>query len=146
MNPMQSHVKILGILHIVFGSLGVLLGLGMLALFGGIAGVVGMNASGDEAAVAVPILGAIGGVILLFALVVSVPGIIAGVGMLSFKPWARILAIIISILQLINFPFGTVLGFYGIWVLFSKEGAALFERPPITPGSSPYQPYSQGPR
>ena len=139
MNPMQSHVKILGILHIVFGSLGILLGLGMLALFGGIAGVVGMNASSDEAAVAIPILGAIGGLIALFALVLSVPAIIAGIGLLSFKPWARILAIVISILDLINFPFGTILGFYGIWVLFSREGAALFERPPITQ-AAPYRP------
>jgi hypothetical protein len=139
MSPMQNHVKILGILHIVFGSLGILLGLGMLALFGGIAGIVGMNASGDEAAVAIPILGAIGGLILVFALLVSIPGIIAGIGMLSFKPWARILGIIISVLELINFPLGTVLGFYGIWVLFSREGAALFERPPLTQ-AAPYEP------
>jgi hypothetical protein len=132
MNPMQSHVKILAILHIVFGALGILLGLGGLALFGGIAGIVGMNASDDEAAVAIPILGGIGGLILVFALLVSVPGIIAGVGMLSFKPWSRVLGIVISVLQLINFPLGTVLGFYGMWVLFSREGTALFERPSLS--------------
>jgi hypothetical protein len=131
MNPMQNHVKILGILHIVFGSLGILLGLGMLALFGGIAGIVGMNASSEEAAVAIPILGGIAGLIFAFAMLLSIPGIIAGVGLLSYKPWARILAIIISILNLINFPIGTVLGFYGIWVLFSREGTALFERAPM---------------
>jgi len=132
MNPMQSHVKILAILHIVFGALGILLGLVSFALFGGIAGIVGMNASTDEAAIAIPILGGIGGLIFVFALLVSVPGLVAGIGMLSFKPWSRILGIVISILQLINFPIGTVLGFYGIWVLFSREGAALFERPPLT--------------
>jgi hypothetical protein len=129
---MQTHVKALAILHIVFGALGILLGLGGLALFGGIAGLVGMNEPAEEAAVAIPILGAIGGLILLFALIVSIPGIITGIGMLSFKPWSRILGIVISILQLFNFPLGTGLGFYGLWVLFSRDGAALFERPPIT--------------
>ena len=130
MNAMQSHVRILGILHIVFGALGILIGLGLLALFGGIAGVVGMNAGSDDAAIAVPILGGIGGLIFLFTAAVSIPGIIAGMALLSYKPWARILTIIISILDLIQFPFGTALGFYGIWVLFSREGQALFERPP----------------
>src|SRR5688572_1485152 len=127
MNPMQTHVKALAILHIVFGAIGILLGLAGLALFGGIAGLVGMNEPAEDAAVAVPILGAIGGLILLFAVTVSIPGIITGIGMLSFKPWARILGIVISILQLINFPLGTPLGIYGIWVLFSKDGTALFE-------------------
>lgn len=140
MNPMQSHVKILGILHIVFGALGILLGLGLLALFGGIAGIVGMNAPNDDAAVAIPILGGIGGLIFLFCMVVSIPGIIAGIGLLSFKPWSRILAIVISILNLVNFPLGTVLGFYGIWVLFSKDGTALFERPPMNQAAT-YQPH-----
>jgi hypothetical protein len=130
MNPMQTHVKVLGILHIVLGALGILIGLGMLALFGGIAGVVGMNAGGDDAAIAIPILGGIGSLIFIFAMIVSIPGIIAGIGLLSFRPWARILGIIISILNLLNFPFGTIVGFYGIWVLFSRDGAALFERPP----------------
>ena len=131
MNPMQSHIKVLGILHIVFGAIGILIGLGMLALFGGIAGVVGMNSGADDAAVAVPILGGIGGLIFIFAAAISVPGIIAGVGLLSYKPWARILAIVISILSLFNIPFGTALGFYGLWVLFSRDGQALFERPPV---------------
>ena len=128
---MQTHVKVLGILHIVFGALGILIGFGMLAIFGGVAGMVGMNATGDEAAVAVPILGAIGGLVMLFTLLVSIPGIIAGIGLLSYRPWARVLGIIISILSLLNFPLGTALGFYGIWVLFSRDGAALFERGPV---------------
>jgi hypothetical protein len=128
MNPMQSHVKILGILHIVFGALGLLIGIGMLVLFGGIAGIVGMNAESEDAAIAVPILGGIGGLIFVFTALLSIPGIIAGIGLLHLRPWARILAIIISILSLLHVPFGTALGFYGIWVLFSRDGQALFER------------------
>jgi hypothetical protein len=134
MNPMQNHVKILGILHIVFGALGIVVGFGLLALFGGIAGIVGMNADSDDAEIAVPILGGIGGLIFAFTALLSIPGIVAGIGLLHFKPWARILAIVISILSLLHIPIGTALGFYGIWVLFSRDGQVLFERPPAQQG------------
>jgi hypothetical protein len=127
MNPMQTHVKVLAVLHIVFGALGVLVGLGIFAFFGGIAGLVQMDDDPDAAFV-VPMMGAIGGFVLIVLLVLSVPGIIAGVGLLSYQPWARILTIVLSILDLISIPFGTALGIYGLWVLFKAEGAQLFEQ------------------
>jgi len=127
MNPMQTHVKVLAVLHIVFGALGVLVGLGIFALFGGIAGLVQMDHDPDAPFV-VPMMGAIGGFVLIVLLVLSVPGIIAGVGLLSYQPWARILTIVLSILGLISIPFGTALGIYGLWVLFTTEGAQLFEQ------------------
>jgi hypothetical protein len=128
-NPMQSHVKVLAILHIVFGVLGVLIGLGVFVLFGGVAGLV-QHDNDPDAAEVVPILGAIGGLVLLVLLALSIPGIAAGVGLLSYQPWARILTIVLSILDLINIPFGTALGVYGLWVLFTAEGAQLFEQRP----------------
>jgi hypothetical protein len=127
MNPMQTHVKVLAILHIVFGALGVLVGLGIFAFFGGIAGLVQMDHNPDAAFV-VPLMGAIGGFVLIVLLVLSVPGIVAGVGLLSYQPWARILTIVLSILDLISIPFGTALGIYGLWVLFTQQGAQLFEQ------------------
>jgi hypothetical protein len=54
---MEQHVKILGILHIVFGSLGILLALGMLLLFGGIAGLIGATDYSSNAHISIPILG-----------------------------------------------------------------------------------------
>jgi hypothetical protein len=127
---MQSHVKVLAILNIVLGSLGLLAAIFLFVLFGGIATVVGMEAAGDEAAVAVPIIGGIGFFLSVFTAVLSVPAIIAGAGLLSYKPWARTLTLIISAVNLINIPVGTALGFYGFWVLLSREGSMLFERPP----------------
>jgi hypothetical protein len=64
----------------------------------------------------------------------SIPSIFAGVGLLSYKPWARILTLVVSGFDLINIPFGTALGFYGFWVLLSREGTALFEQPSATYG------------
>lgn len=129
---MQSHVKALGILHIVFGSLGVLLGLGGLFFFGGIAGIVGATDHSGDAAVAIPILGIIGTLIFVFALLLSLPGIIAGIGLLSYKQWARILTIVLSFFHILNIPIGTAIGVYGMWVLFSPEVTAMFE------GRAPY--------
>ena len=127
MNPMQTHVKVLAVLHIVFGALGVLVGLGIFVFFGGVAGLVQMD-NDPDAAFVVPMMGAIGGFVLIVLLILSVPGIIAGVGLLSYQPWARILTIVLSILDLISIPFGTALGIYGLWVLFNTEGAQLFEQ------------------
>ena len=125
---MYTHVKTLGILHIVFGSLGVLLGIAAMLVFGGIAGIIGINDQSGDAAVAVPIIGLVGTAIFLISLLLSLPGIIAGVGLLSLRPWARILTIVLSFIHILNIPIGTAIGVYGMWVLFSPEATAMFER------------------
>lgn len=123
---MDTHIKILGILHIVFGAFGLLAGLFVMVLFGGIAGLVGAAGGGGDSLIAIPILGGIGALVLMIALVLSLPGLIAGIGLLKFRPWARVLMIILSVLHLLNFPFGTALGVYGLWALLSVEGQRLF--------------------
>jgi hypothetical protein len=132
---MAQHVKILGILHIVFGSLCVLGGLIVLAVMGGIAGIVGASDQTQDAAVAVPILAAIGGFVCILCLVLGLPGLIGGIGLIQFKSWARILIIVLSALDLIHIPFGTALGIYGFWVLLNAQTEALFNRPamPVMP-------------
>jgi hypothetical protein len=128
---MLQHVKVLAWLHIAFGILGILLGIGALLLFGGLAGLVAATDHNSDATTGMAILGVIGVVVLIVALVLSIPGLIAGIGLLNFRPWARILAIVISALDLLHVPFGTALGIYGLWVLLSPEGEALFSRAPI---------------
>jgi len=125
---METRVKTLAVLHIVFGSLGVLVALGMLLLFGGIAGLVGATDTSGDAHIAIPVLGSIGAFLFFLLLVLSLPGIIAGVGLLQFQPWARILTIVLSVLDLIHVPFGTALGVYGLWVLLSQGTERLFQR------------------
>ena len=133
---MESHVKVLGILHIVLSSFGLLAAVFVLFLMGGIAGIVGMSdRSADVGAAAVPILGAIGGAIFVVVLILSLPGLIGGIGLLRLAPWSRIMMIIISVVDLINTPFGLALGIYGLWVLTKPETVALLSRrdyrPPV---------------
>lgn len=124
---MKQHVSILGVLYIAFGVLGMLFAIVMLVLFGGAAGVAGMFADQEpEAAVAAPILGIVA--VAAFSLIafLSIPGLAVGIGLVKFKAWARVLGLVLSALNLINCPFGTLLGGYGLWVLLNKETEALF--------------------
>ncbi|HYL36688.1 MAG TPA: hypothetical protein VEV17_12315 [Bryobacteraceae bacterium] len=130
---MGQHIKILGVLHIIFGGLGVLAAIIVLAVMGGIAGLVNATDRSADSAVAVPILALIGIGVFVLLLVLSLPGIIAGFGLLQFRPWARILTIVLSALELINIPFGTALGIYGLWVLLNRETEQLFQQPPRLP-------------
>jgi len=123
---MESHVKTLGVLHIVFGALGVLVAVGLLMLFGGIAGLVGATSHGDDVRIAIPVIGGIGAFVFFFVLLLSLPGLVAGIGLLQFRPWARILTIVLSVFDLIHVPFGTALGVYGLWVLLSQDSERLF--------------------
>lgn len=123
---MQSHVKLLAILHIVFACLAILAGVGLFVMFGGLAAFVATQEQGSDAFAGMAVLGAIGTFLLVLLLVLSLPGLIAGIGLLYLKPWARILALVVSALDLLNFPFGTALGIYGLWVLVNPESERLF--------------------
>ena len=127
---MEQHIKILGVLNIVWGAMGALGGLIVLLVFGSVFGIVGTAIHHDaDAAIALPIIGLVGGAIALFLLLLSVPSIVAGIGLLNFKPWSRTLAIVVSALHLLSIPFGTALGIYGLWVLFSQDSLRFFARP-----------------
>ncbi|PYT24171.1 MAG: hypothetical protein DMG57_29615 [Acidobacteria bacterium] len=63
----------------------------------------------------------------------SLPGIVVGVGLLRFRPWARILGIVLSVLDLNDVPLGTAVGIYGFWVLLSPETERLFRAGPSQP-------------
>jgi len=73
-----------------------------------------------------PVIALIGGLILC---VLSVPGIVAGAGLLKLRPWARYLALVLSVLLLFNVPVGTAVGIYSIWALTQDEAEALFANP-----------------
>ena len=122
---METHVKLLGALQIAFGAIGLFMALLLIFVFGGAAGIVG--ASDDpQAAIALPIIGITGVALVAFLLGTSLPGVVIGIGLLRLRPWARVAGIVLSIIALMMVPFGTVIGVYGLWVLFSKETEHLF--------------------
>ena len=131
---METHVKVLGILQIILGAFGLLAALIILLVFGGVAGILGSTAhENPDAQVAIPIISIVGGGIFFLLLLLSIPDIIAGIGLLQFRPWARILTIVLSVLHLIHIPFGTAVGIYGLWVLLSGGTEQLFQSRPASP-------------
>jgi hypothetical protein len=127
---MQTHVKVLAVLFIVFSALGVLAAVALLVIFGASAGIVGAAADPGEAALAIPIIGLAGTGLVIFLLMVSLPGLVAGLGLLKLKSWARILGIVLCAINLVNFPMGTIFGAYGLWVLLNKETEQMFSGQP----------------
>ena len=117
---MKQHVTVVGALHI---------GLGVLKLFAAVVAffaiVGGGVLSGDAEAMLVT--GIVGPAVGLFLFLLAVPSIAGGVGLLKGKSWARILVLILGIFNLIDFPIGTLIGLYTLWVLLNQETALLFD-------------------
>ena len=120
---METHVKVLAILYLVFAGLSVVFGLGILLLTGAVSGIVGT--SGDTG-FAIPFIRLGGTAAAVFCFVWAVPGCVVGAGLLRRRPWARILGIVLSALSLMHVPFGTALGVYGLWILFHRDAERLF--------------------
>lgn len=126
---MREHIRILGILNIVMGCFTALGGIIVLIVMGAMSQMIAsaIAASNPDFAGAAPFITAIGAGFAVFLLLLAAPAIIGGWGLLNFRPWARTLMIVLSILHLIHVPLGTALGVYGLWVLFSDEARRLLE-------------------
>ena len=129
---MQKHITAVAVLHIGFAILGIMVGFILFFLLS----TVGSFVKDQEAQV---ILWIVGTVLGSFLVIVSIPGLIAGIGLLKFKNWARILTLIISAIDLLNIPFGTALGIYSIWVLVQEETIKIFNHGGIINTQPPQQ-------
>lgn len=123
---MASHVRILAWINIVMGGLGVLAAVATYAgaailpqLLIGIAGE-----SGDLPGGLIQIVAT---VLIAVILVLSLPSLVLGFGLYYHRPWARVLGLVLSAINLVHIPpVGTVVGIYGFWVLLKPESEALF--------------------
>jgi hypothetical protein len=116
---MKKHVSVVAALRIGFGALDILLALIIFTILVG-TGII----TNDRTAMAILTLVAI--VVSLLLLVLGIPNIVGGIGLIGFKSWARYLILVLCVLDLFNVPFGTVAGAYGIWVLVQEETVSLF--------------------
>ena len=116
---METNVKILGWLHIVLGIVGAIIGALVLFILLG----TGMI-TGDREAMS--ILALVGTVVAVVMSIISLPAIIVGVGLINLRPWARVFALILALLNILNFPLGTILAIYTFVSLLSSDTADLF--------------------
>ena len=80
--------------------------------------------SGDPTAGA--LLVGLGGTFAAVLLILSVPGLIGGLALLTRRSWARVYAMILAAVLLCWFPFGTILGGYSLYVLLQPDTRFYF--------------------
>ncbi len=130
---MEKHIKLAGILNIVYSSLVYALGVALFlfaALFGRIAGFilrVSLSNHGQIPETVMDIVPIILYIIAVIVLVFSIAGITGGIGVLYKKEWGRITVIVISFFNLTHIPVGTALGAYSIWTLVNEESVKYFK-------------------
>jgi hypothetical protein len=117
---MEKHVNVVAALQIGLSVFGIIMGVILVVVLN----VVGSFTNEPEGAF---ILKLIGNIAAAFFFLMSAPGIIAGIGLLAHKEWARILTLILSVISLLNFPLGTAVGAYSIWALVQDEVVLLFK-------------------
>ena len=123
---MDQHIKIVGVLFIIFGILGLLAALLVFVIGAGAAATIASQGGANQDAAAGML--ATGGCMTAIAALVgilSIPSLAAGWGLMKRKSWSRVLGIIVSILSLPSVPIGTAIGVYGLWVLFNEESKRI---------------------
>ena len=134
---MEKHVTLVGVLHIVYSSFGVIGAAVLFLLAGGMRFVLGhLYANNIISPLEVPpeLMHLIPFILLVagfFVALRSVAGILGAIWLLKYREWARILMLVLSFFSLVNIPIGTLLGGYSIWVLMKDETIRLFSPRPV---------------
>jgi hypothetical protein len=119
-NRVQEHIRLLGILWMAYSALHVVGGAVLIVvahtIFGGAFHIP--NGPPPEVTLwARPLIAFFGWLILAKA----AAGFIAGWGLLQRESWARMVALVVGFVALLNVPLGTALGIYTLWVLLPAQ-------------------------
>ena len=124
---MKRHVDFLSWLHLAWGVIFLLVALAGGALA---AGAFAISSGSGPVEVASPVAARVTGVTLMIlsgiALLWAVLHIWIGRALGAYRPWARLLALGLAVVNLVLLPFGTALGAYACWVLLKDDGRRLF--------------------
>ena len=126
---MATHVKVLASFFVVIAIL-LLAGAFFLPLILGFVGTVVSSSNEPDAATVGAFLGLTGAVLSIVLVCMALPYGICAFGLFKLRPWARIMAIIMCAIALTSVPFGTLIGIYGLIVLFQKKTEELFVASP----------------
>lgn len=123
----QQNLQPLAIAWLIYGAYRLMIGL--------VAGFTlhtlarsGMFSLGETPSFVPSLLGHIAPIIAVTSAFMALLALFTGFSLLTRKPWARVLAIVIGILSLIKIPFGTALGIYTLWVLAPRVSGDEWQR------------------
>lgn len=138
----QDHARLLGIFMLIWGGLQALIGVFIIAVYGGLGSVFLLGGGRDDEQL-------MGGIFLVAAVIIAaflIPFAVlyfySGWKLMKHRPHSKVWVIIASIFSLLNVPIGTALGVYGLWFVFGDEGNAYYEGG--SHGSSPSPPPPSG--
>src|SRR5688500_5964407 len=123
---MRSHIRLLGVLQLTWGGIGLLLGAATLLLAIGALGI-GLWGTGDS--VGAGITAMMFGVFAAALLAGGAANAWAGRSLRRHEPAGRSAVLWLAVPNLFLPPFGTALGIYAWWVLLHNESRAVFLGP-----------------
>jgi hypothetical protein len=123
---MRPHLRLLGVLQLTWGAIGLLLGVSTLLLAIG-ALAIGLMQSGDSVASGVTAMTF--GIFAAALLLGGAANAWAGRALRRQEPAGRSAVLWLAVPNLFVLPFGTALGVYALWVLLHNESRAVFVVP-----------------
>src|SRR5665647_1944101 len=121
-SKMKKHVTVVGAIQIGFAILGLI---GAVAVFFALNFARGFVDNDEVGKMVLRFLSISLPILLVF---LSTLGLVGGIGLLAYKPWARYLVIVVAALGCLNIPIGTLKGVYFLWVLLQDDTIKLFEK------------------
>jgi hypothetical protein len=119
---MRSHLRLLGILQLTWGAIGLLLGGALLLLA---VGAVAIGAMGTGERVAAGVTALTFGIFSAALLLGGAANAWAGRALRRQEPAGRSAILWLSVPNLFVLPFGTALGVYALWVLLHHDARAM---------------------
>ncbi len=119
-NRVREHVKLVGILWMAYSALHLVGGVLILLAAKFVVLRIGQIPNGPPPELLMwlrPVMSIVGWFILAKAAV----GFFAGWGLLQHEDWARVFALVVGFIALLNVPIGTALGIYTLWVLLPSR-------------------------
>ena len=116
----REHVRLVGVLWMAYSTLRVVAGAVVIMIAQTIIGRAIHIPHSLPPGIAFwlrPLIGFVGWLILAKA----AAGFIAGWGLLQRREWARVVAVVVGFVALLNPPLGTALGIYTLWVLLPSQ-------------------------
>jgi len=124
-SKMKKHVTAVGAIQIGFGTLGVIISLGAYILLSQLLNFIPKSEMPEFVA---NFLSYLFKVLPIVMGILSLLGLIGGIGVLTYQPWARIMVIVVAALGCLNIPIGTLVGVYSIWVMMQDDTIKLFKK------------------
>jgi hypothetical protein len=123
----KRHADLLAILYLAWGGIFALVGLAGLALAAGALAIARDRGPVAGSEMAAGITAVTLGSLAVLALFWGLLHLWIGALLRRYRPWARLMALVLAVINVVLFPFGSALGVYAGWVLLKDEGRRLFE-------------------